>query len=249
MKQIDAKYRPAAWGLLTLLAAAVMGLALWFILTAEEEPVSAAVLLQRACAQTTAQQSFDFTTTATGPYWAPGADTTVTQTWVYDVRVSGDDFAFTITVDGQLFGEIIGVGGLAYEREPGGTWRQFDTSILGLPYVHGLLNSRLNTEDNAGADPLCPTGDVTRVSGNGALGTGGASGHYRATQAGGTATGVAAKVSSQTQDFWVGADNIVTRTKQTITYDTGDTLTVDTTISGVGEANTITAPGTGDIGL
>ena len=220
--------------------AAVAGLAGWYLFTRDTGAT------QIACGQ--AHTDYDFTTMmiATGE-----ADPTATDTLLVEVRMSGDDYHTEQFMNGAPIGESLGVDGFEYWKSHspgGGEWEE--SQGAGLTTVIGLLNTTSAGEGNV----LCaPTEDnVSRVGSDVVNGV--PTQRYRLTR-----TYVAEDyalhdifgdgvdslpddyVESATWDYWVGPDDLIRQTKYVGKFKLGNVVEQHTTVSGIGEANTLPA--------
>ena len=237
--------------LFALLAAiAVVMAGIVWGLTSEEGPsASAQAVVRNACDQVEGSGSFDIRATVTAPTWGHDPTGTGEETWELNVRVSGEDFHMTATMNANATLEVIGLDGVTYGREPGGEWKTQD--IIQLPYVHSLLG--FNKSEGS---VICPElGPVARVR-EGMLGSV-PTRRFRLTEA--TSLGPFANVDvasssnsgykvDQTWDFWVDPSGQLVQTKVVMVGPTVDDQSEPSraeflsVISGVGEPNVIVAP-------
>ena len=204
----------------------------------ERLPSPGDVKATRDCARNPNVGSYDVASTAVAPH------VHVT----YDIRVSGDDYHLVLTAKkGMPSGEAIGKNGISYEREFGGEWRQslryFPLRLLHLPHP---IEGDFIVCPNLGLAALTRVGEetlgVTQVE------------RFRLTEGDpvGPVTNVGAPASAadpvdRTWDIWVNSNGELVQTRLIADYvESPDyaafQVETQSTISGIGEPNVITAP-------
>ena len=205
----------------------------------ESLPSPGDVEATRDCARNPNAGSYDVASTAVAPHLHV----------TYDIRVSGDDYHLVLTAKkGMPSGEAIGKNGISYEREFGGEWRMSPQY-----FPLRLLHSPHPIEGDFVVCPDLGLAALTRV-GEETLGAT-KTDHFRLTEGSGVGpvTNVGAPAASasgipdRTWDIWVDPNGELIQTRLIADY--GETpdyaafrVDIQSTISGVGEPNIITAP-------
>ena len=204
----------------------------------ERLPSPGDIKATRDCARNPNVDSYDVASTAVAPH----VDVT------YDIRVSGDDYHLVLTAKkGMSSGELISKNGITYAREIGEEWRQstqyFPLRLLHLPHP---IEGDFIVCPNLGLAALTRVGEetlgVTQVE------------RFRLIEGEpvGPVTNVGAPASAadpvdRTWDIWVNSNGELVQTRLIADYvESPDyaafQVETQSTISGIGEPNVITAP-------
>lgn len=213
-------------GLVLLIGA--LGLA-WWLFARDTQEVGAAAALYSACRELGNEQSFDMDSTVTVA--------SSSEVFSYSTEVQGEDFRMTIEGAGAEM-DVVVVNGEEYFLVLGewGRKENFGAPADGELFNIGTVRHLLGA--NRGSGELCPAGDVTRM---GVEQVGGAPAQrFRLIET--DPSGFPSNYQTRTLDYWVGSNGLIAKTEQEFDLDTGDSFTFVTTISGVGEPNSITAP-------
>ena len=205
---------------------------------AQPLPIPVDTETDRGCEQTTDNISYDIMSIATTPDLH----------WIYDIRVSGEDYHIRLTMVDQegTVNEFIGFNGVNYVHAEG-QWGALDQ--------YSPLSTFHSLHPITGGSVVCPNldlGAVTRV-GEGMLESRKVE-HFRLAE--GSNIGPVANIGGalsvvdvleRTWDIWVDSNGQLVQTDLTADYAaTADypqtRVTVRSIISGVGEPNVITAP-------
>ena len=214
---------------------ALIATGLFLLQQSTDTPVaSAQEVVDRACANMEQLDSYDITgtITATDPGGSPQAISIT-------ARVSGDDYHVTYSPEGSdstLEGKR--VAGVSYYRDSSGgnEWYVLD----------GNLEDLTASFDGLGGNPVCP--DTTGMQARGAASVDGTTTRHFVATASPASSGQGTSGDTSYQ-FWVNNNGQLVKhqqdtnsTAQTDTGGPGVRLQMVTTFSGIGEANTITAP-------
>jgi hypothetical protein len=181
---------------------------------------------------------------ASGSYDIVTTMTATDQRWVYDIRISGEDFHMIVTMNNGAVIEVIGVGGITHGRENGGEWEaRDDIQLRNLYRLHPI------SEGN----DICPNLGAVAMVGEEVLDSTPAK-HFQLIESSGIGpvgnvddSSVVGAPISDTWDLWVDSTGQLVQTKLTVIYPSVDDrpeIRVEalSVISGVGESNVITAP-------
>ena len=213
-----------------------VGLGTWVFLNSGANAKQA---LSIACEQTADHENFDLISRLTasdrgGPL----------ETLIFNIEVSGDNFKGTIEQQGVPgIDDFIGIGDTTYHRVRGEGWGEIETFNLASVFI--LVDSRPRYTGAPWGDFLCTSELMSE----------GASVVHKSTQDGirhfqvekVLGTDYVTSDGSEARaiwDYWVNADDVLTKTKHVFMYGPlpEDAVTIATEILRVGEPNVITAP-------
>ena len=184
------------------------------------------------------QDSYDISSVSTAP----------THNWVYDIRVSGEDYHMRVSQmeEGGTITEFLGVNGVTYGRTEGVGWERLEQ--------HFSLRSFIKIHPIDGSSALCPEINSAVEIGEDIVEES-LTNRYRIIEQSAGNLGPVANVDgsltgplvSRTWDIWVQPDGRLVQTKLVADYAATANYAafqaeVTTIISGIGEPNTITAP-------
>ena len=250
-------------GFAALVAAVALGIVLW--LSPWDPPgVTAQEVLESACDKTASALEFDMTVSLDLPGNYSHPLDNERDVWEIKASISGADYHQTLHLtEIPIFGEAIFVGGVAYfresERQGEGAWAVVDVKDLVHPTNWlGFDPSGEQTTRVGGENPLCPVlKNLTKV-GEEAI-DGAQTTRYTATE---TIDALWDQPDEtlkifNTFDYWIDAGDQLVQTRLVSVHPAeqharGQEPTsamqraeIVTKVTGVGEANTITAPNVG----